>query len=266
MFSVLYRLSSPFVKLDYIGRSCSWYRRYSEHKLEILSADQTNDSLPCYKYIRRNCHWTWFSIPFVASSDVIALEPQFIERFTPGLNSTFNRWSKYTPTRFSTVICRNPLKRPVLISARTRKGIDRATYCRIRDLCDHTAASNVQSCSPMYRKSIPMSDSLCCLLKATRSRHGLSTRASVDYGDQQMTDIAYLKQCCGLYLCQPRISSPDYYSGGHWKTSLALHVRARSSQSRSSALRLRSPLNHLHDTVVQNHRGKHLLRTAPISR
>ena len=94
--SVLYRLSSPFVKLDYIGRSCSWYRRYSEHKLEILSADQTNDSLPCYKYIRRNCHWAWFSIPFVASSDVIALEPQFIERFTPGLNSTFNRWSKYS--------------------------------------------------------------------------------------------------------------------------------------------------------------------------
>jgi len=153
---VLYRISSPFVKLDYIGRSNSWYRRYSEHKFEIISPDDANDSLPCYKYIRRNCHWTWFCIPFVASPDVIVLEPQFIARFAPKLNVTFNRWSKYSNSIQYCDLSKPREKTRTGTSETTRKGIDRASYSHIRDQCADTTPSCVQSYSPTYRKTIPM--------------------------------------------------------------------------------------------------------------
>ena len=140
----------------------------------------------------------------------------YIDRFNPGLNSTFNRWSKYSNSIQHCDLSKPLKKTRTDVSARTRKGIDRATYSRIRDLCDHTAASNVQSYSPAYWKSIPMSYPLCCLLKATRSHHGLSTRVSVDYGDQQMTDFAYLKQYATVYrkLLQPTcaLSAPHQLS------------------------------------------------------
>jgi hypothetical protein len=168
------------------------------------------------------------------------------------------------------VICRNPLKKTRTdVSARTRKGIDRATYSRIRDLCDHTAASNVQSYWPTYRKSIPMSYFLCCLLKATRSHHGLSTRVSVDYGDQQMTDFAYLKQCYGLSqiiatnLCSvsPTSTPPT--------TTLADIIPLLKNAFFTIQV-IYTPITQsfesdLHDIAVQNHREKHLLRTAPIT-
>ena len=80
---VLYRISSPFVKLDYIGRSNSWYRRHSEHKFEVLSPDDANDSLPCYKYIRRNCHWTWFSFRLLPHQMLLYLNRSLLRVLPP---------------------------------------------------------------------------------------------------------------------------------------------------------------------------------------
>ena len=72
---VLYRISSPFIKLDYIGRSANWFRRYCEHRRGILNSQ---DTLPCYKYIRDHHPSTWFSLPLMATPTVVAMEPQVI--------------------------------------------------------------------------------------------------------------------------------------------------------------------------------------------
>jgi hypothetical protein len=91
--------------------------------------------------------------------------------------------------------------------------------------------------------------SLCCLLKATRSHHGLSTRASVDYGDQQMTDfetrrLGYTPPTINFESMLPQHSHPLHWP--HQLHSLIIAFRGFLED----AIQARVSMSHTHTPTV----------------
>ena len=212
---VLYRISSPFIKLDYIGRSSNWFRRYCEHRRDILNSQ---DSLPCYKYIRDHHPSTWFSLPLMETPTVVAMEPQVIGRFEPRLNKTFNYWAKYSNSVDYCDLSKFPKNRFKNQPKRTvRKMIARQNYRALRRDCDAKLldVSTVQSykLARTMKKTVPMAYSLCTFLQTLRSHRAPFSRVAVDPGKTNMTDFAYLQKCYGssriiaTNLCSVSLSS-----------------------------------------------------------
>ena len=284
--SVCYRLSSPFVSHDYIGRAGNWFNRYQQHRRALKSG---SDSLPCYSFINKHNNFLWFSIPFIRSKHVKTLEPQFITRFAPKLNSTFNRWAKYSNSYHYTDLRKRPSQQQTVPRC-TRRARARENSCLISQQEIRTSTSTnthtyFNTTAPVHRNSpkIDPSLDLCDTLKAIRSTRADKIRITCDRGRSDITDYMYLARCYGQsIITNSNLPSFDRASPPTL-ASLIPDIRSLSTIQPLSpitvpqipapwfTISVRYDPQHqqydktLHDIAIKNRSGINVLRTSPIS-